>query len=120
MYKITVTLDISAEKLIKALEACEDISTWNKTLSKHEILKRFPDSNACISYQVTTPAGPGDVVSARDFIFIYKAEKRGDEWLQGGSSIEYPPAPKNSKIVRAWNNPGGTFIKEAGDKVITN
>ena len=115
MYRITVTLDISAEKLIEALLACEDISTWNKTLSKHQILKRFPDSNACISYQVTTPAGPGDIVAARDFIFIYKAEKRGDEWFQGGCSVEYPEAPKNSKIVRAWNNPGGTFVKPSGD-----
>jgi len=115
MYKITVTLDIPADKLIQALENCNDISSWNKTLSKHEILKRIPNTNVIISYQVTTPAGPGDIVAARDFIFIYKNEKRGTEWLQGGRSIEYPPAPKVSKIVRAWNNPGGTYIKQSSD-----
>ena len=57
--------------------------------------------------QVTTPAGPGDMVSARDFFMIYKAEKRGDTWMQGGCSIEYPDGPKtDKKNVRAWNYPG--------------
>ena len=55
--------------------------------SYFKILKKFDNTNATISYQVTTPAGPGDMVSARDFFMIYKAEKRGDMWMQGGCSI---------------------------------
>ena len=54
-----------------------------------------------ISYQITTEGG-GGVVSSRDFIFLYKHEMRGDVWIQGGESIDYP-GPKNSKIVR-WGN----------------
>ena len=99
MYKITVTIDVSPEKLIGAFENQKDITKWNTTLSKQEILKQFTNSNAKISYQVTTEAGPGGVVSARDFIFIGKAEKRGNAWMEGGVSIEYP-GPKTSKIVR--------------------
>ena len=114
MFKITVTLDIPANKLIKALEACEDLSTWQKTLAKHEILKKIPNSKAVISYQVTTPNGPGDIVAARDFIVIYKMETRNGEWLQAGTSVDYP-GPKSSKIVRAWNYPGGTFIRPTSD-----
>merc|ERR1719433_2471309 len=76
MYRIKVIIDTSAEKLIAAFENSVD------------------NTNATISYQVTTPAGPGDMVSARDFFMIYKAEKRGDMWMQGGCSIEYPDGPK--------------------------
>lgn len=99
MYKITVTIGVAPEKLIGAFENQKDITKWNTTLSKQEILKQFTNSNAKISYQVTTEAGPGGVVSARDFIFIGKAEKRGSAWMEGGVSIEYP-GPKTSKIVR--------------------
>ena len=56
--------------------------------------------------QVTTPAGPSDMVSARDFFMIYKAEKRGDTWMQGGCSIEYPDGPKGQEI---WENNCGFF-----------
>merc|ERR1711997_789670 len=108
MYRIKVIVDVSAEKLINAFENSDDITKWNTTLSKHQILKKFDNTNAAVSYQVTTPAGPGDMVSARDFFMIYKAEKRGDMWMQGGCSIEYPDGPKtSSKNVRAWNYPGG-------------
>ena len=110
MYKITVNIDAAPDKLIRAFENSKDITKWNTTLSKQEILKKFPNSNAKISYQVTTEAGPGGVVSARDFIFIGKAEKRGNTWMEGGVSVEYP-GPKTSKIVRAWNYPGGQLVR---------
>ena len=109
MYKITVTIDAAPEKLIKAFESSKDITKWNTTLSKQEILKTF-SNGAKISYQVTTEAGPGGVVSARDFIFIGKSEKRGNTWMEGGVSVEYP-GPKTSKIVRAWNHPGGQLVR---------
>jgi hypothetical protein len=53
-----------------------------------------------ISYQVTTEAGPGGVVSARDFIFIFKSDFKGAAFVQGGCSVDYP-GPKDSKIVRS-------------------
>lgn len=110
MYRIKVVVDVAPEKLINAMETSKNITEWNTTLTKHEVLKAFDNCNAKISYQVTTEAGPGGMVSARDFIFLYKYEKRGNEWMQGGVSVDYP-GPKSSKIVRAWNNPGGQFIR---------
>ena len=84
-------------------------------------MKEFDQlTNAKISYQVTTEAGPGGMVAARDFIYLYKHEKRGEEWMQAGLSIEYPegPAPNTtSKIVRAWNHPGGVYIRPMNGKV---
>lgn len=110
MYKISVIIDAAPDKLIKAFENSKDITKWNTTLSKQEILKKFDKSNAKVTYQVTTEAGPGGVVSARDFIFIAKSEKRGNTWMEGGVSVEYP-GPKTSKIVRAWNHPGGQLVR---------
>merc|ERR1719225_1216404 len=67
MYRIKVTINTSAEKLIAAFENSDDITKWNTTLSQHKILKKFDNTNATISYQVTTPAGPGDMVSSGFF-----------------------------------------------------
>ena len=71
----------------------------------HHILynsfQRLSDKVA-ISYQVTAEGGPGGVVSARDFIFIFKNEYNGDAYVQGGCSVDFP-GPKSSKIVR-WDN----------------
>ena len=53
MYRIKVIIDTSAEKLIAAFENSDDITKWNTTLSKHQILKKFDNTNATISYQVT-------------------------------------------------------------------
>ena len=114
MYKVQVILDISPEKLIKTMENQKDLTSWNTTLTEHKCLKEFENSTARISYQVTTEAGPGGVVSARDFIYIYKSDYRGKDWMQGGVSVEYP-GPKSSKIVRAWNHPGGQFIRPCKD-----
>ena len=52
MYRIKVIIDASAEKLIAAFENSDDITKWNTTLSKHQILKKFDNTNATISYQV--------------------------------------------------------------------
>ena len=76
MYKISVIIDAAPDKLIKAFENSKDITKWNTTLSKQETLKKFDKSNAKITYQVTTEAGPGGVVSARDFIFIAKSSEK--------------------------------------------
>ena len=43
-------------------------------------------------------------------IIIFRGTK-GDAYIQAGCSIEYPGAPQDSKIVRAWNGPGGYMVK---------
>ena len=58
MYRIKVIIDTSAEKLIAAFENSDDITKWNTTLSKHQILKKFDNTNATISYQVTRGPKP--------------------------------------------------------------
>ena len=95
------------------MENTKDLTSWNNTLTKHEILKEFPNSTVKISYQITTEAA-GGMVSARDFIFIYKSARKDNEWMEGGCSVDYP-GPKEKKIVRAWNYPGGQFIRPTSD-----
>ena len=36
---------------------------------------------------------------------------KGEVFISAGCSIDYPDAPQDSKIVRAWNGPGGQMIK---------
>ena len=98
---------------MNALENSKDLTQWNTTLTKHEMIKEF-DNGVKISYQVTTEAGPGGVVSARDFVLIYRYGRKGNEWMQGGCSVDYP-GPKSSKYVRAWNGPTGQFIRPTSD-----
>ena len=94
MYKIKIVLEVSLEKLVKAFDASQaDVTKWNKTLAKHEIVKTF-ENGAKIFYQVTPANGPGDMVSARDWFMISKAGMRGNVWFQGGCSVEYPEGPK--------------------------
>jgi len=112
VYRIVLVIDCPPEKLIKGLESCKDLTSWNNTLTKHEILKEFPN-NVRISYQITTEAA-GGMVSARDFIFIYKNDRRNNVWMEGGCSVDYP-GPKDKKIVRAWNYPGGQFVRPTSD-----
>jgi len=115
VYRITISVDCPPEKLIKGFEDCKDLTTWNTTLTRHEVLKNL-DNGTKVSYQVTAEAGPGGVVSARDFILISKIGRKGKEWLQGGCSVNYTePENKNAKNVRAWNGPGGTFVRHTSD-----
>ena len=65
----------------------------------------------CITYQVTAAAGPGDIVSSRDFVLVIKAGYKGDIYLRAGCSIDYPAKPETSNVVRAWNGPTGITIK---------
>ncbi len=63
-----------------------------------------------ISYQVTAEGG-GGIVSSRDFILVFKSDYKDGAYVQGGCSVEYPGAPKSSKIVRAWNGPGAQVVR---------
>ncbi len=52
-------------------------------------------------FQVTAEGGPGGVVSARDFVFVYRTGRREDgSFVQAGCSVDIPGAPKDKKIVR--------------------
>jgi len=114
IYRITAIIDCDAEKLINKLKDSSDLTSWNKTLTKHEIIRNVTDE-VTISYQVTAAGGPGDIVSARDFILIFKLGFKDDIFVQAGCSIDYPDGPKNSKVVRAWNGPTGTVVKPLPD-----
>ena len=108
IYRIKIEVDCPPEKLIRALDS-HDLTTWNKSLAKHEVIKEFPNG-VKISYQVTPESGPGGVVSSRDFILAYKQVHKGNEWMEGGCSVDYP-GPTSSKFVRAWNGPTGQYVR---------
>ena len=99
--------------MIRALENSHDLTTWNKSLVKHEIIKEFANG-VKVSYQVTPESGPGGVISSRDFILVVKQGRKGNEWMEGGCSVDYP-GPENTKFVRAWNGPTGQFVRPLQD-----
>ena len=113
IYRIKIEVDCPPEKLIGALENSHDLTTWNKSLVKHEIIKEFPNG-VKVSYQVTPESGPGGVISSRDFILVVKQGRKGNEWMEGGCSVDYP-GPESSKFVRAWNGPTGQFVRPLQD-----
>ena len=43
-------------------------------------------------------------------IFSFRGYK-GDDYFIAGCSIEHPDIPKDKKIVRAWNGPGGQMVR---------
>ena len=71
--------------------------------------------DVAITYQVTAAAGPGDIVSARDFVLVMKSGTKDDIFARAGCSIEHPSRPEDAKIVRAWNGPTGITIKSLPD-----
>ena len=55
------------------------------------------------------------MVSARDFIYLYKIGYEGQSWLMGGRSVEYSEAPPSNGIVRAINGPGLQMVTPLED-----
>ncbi|XP_059089421.1 stAR-related lipid transfer protein 3-like [Tigriopus californicus] len=109
IYRVKAKMEIAPAKLIEHLKDTEKMCEWNTTLTEHKLLRKLNDKVA-ISYQVTAAGGPNGVVSARDFIFIFKNEYKGDAYVQGGCSVDIP-GPKSSKVVRAWNGPGAQIVR---------
>lgn len=109
IYRIKAVIDVAPSTLINALKDMSKQTSWNKTLTKMSVLSDVSD-DVKVTYQVTTEGG-GGIVSARDFVLVVKRGYKGDAFVQAGCSIEYPGAPKDSKIVRAWNGPGGQMVK---------
>ena len=64
-----------------------------------------------MTYQVTAAGGPGDIVSSRDFVLVFKSAYRGDVYVQAGRSIDMPGSPTTPKAVRAENGPTGTVVR---------
>ena len=53
-------------------------------ITVHPVLNfEVMDDGVKISYQITKEAGPGGIVSSRDFILIYKIGRKGNGWMQG-------------------------------------
>jgi len=107
IYRITAIIDCDAKKLSQKLADTRDLTTWNKTLVKHQQIKKVNDQ-VNVTYQVTAGQGP---VSSRDFVLVFKSEWRGDVFVQAGRSVEWPNAPTSKGAVRAENGPTGTVVK---------
>jgi len=112
--RITGVLDCDTKKLAAKLADTHDLTNWNKTLIKHEILKKVNDE-VTVTYQVTAGGGPGDIVSSRDFVLVFKSAWKDDCFVQAGRSIDMPGAPTTPKAVRAENGPTGTVIRALPD-----
>ena len=110
IYRVKAVIDVSAEKLIPALKDIPNSTKWNKTLTKCQVVSELSE-DIKVTYQVTSEGG-GGLVSARDFVLVVKQGYKGKDYLQAGCSIEHPDVPKDKKIVRAWNGPGGQLVRE--------
>ena len=93
-----------------ALKDIPNSTKWNKTLTKCQVVNELSE-DIKVTYQVTSEGG-GGLVSARDFVLVVKQGYKGKDYLQAGCSIEHPDVPKDKKIVRAWNGPGGQLVRE--------
>lgn len=62
-----------------------------------------------------TTAAAGGMVSARDFVYLYKLDHDGQSWVMAGRSVEYSEAPVASGIVRAVNGPGLQMVTPLED-----
>lgn len=108
MYRVKARIECQKEKLIARLRDVTKLLDWNDTLKEFKVLREI-DSDTYVSYQVTTEGG-GGLVASRDFILTFKCGFFGDAYLQAGASLDYD-YPKDPKIVRAWNEPGGQCIR---------
>ena len=70
IYKIKAIIDVAPEKLVDAFKDVSKAPSWNKTLTKCEVLSEISD-DVKVTYQVTTEGG-GGLVSARDFVLVVK------------------------------------------------
>ena len=70
IYRIKAVIDVAPATLIDALKDTGKQTSWNKTLTKVEVLSEIND-DVKVTYQVTTEGG-GGIVSARDFVLVIK------------------------------------------------
>eukprot|EP00088_Acartia_fossae_P016091 TRINITY_DN18977_c0_g1_i1.p1 TRINITY_DN18977_c0_g1~~TRINITY_DN18977_c0_g1_i1.p1 ORF type:complete len:219 (+),score=49.15 TRINITY_DN18977_c0_g1_i1:214-870(+) len=110
IYRCRGKISMPKKLLEDALKDTDNVMSWNTTLSETKVLKRISD-DVVISYQVTAEAA-GGMVSARDFVYGSKVGSTdgGATFVMGGKSVDFPDAPKSSKIVRAVNGPGCQMV----------
>jgi len=111
IYRGKGRINIPKALLIDALTDTDKVKNWNQTLQETKVLKKLNDTYA-ITYQITAEAA-GGMVSSRDFVYGSKIGSTGpnDEvFVMGGRSVDFPGAPKTSKIVRAINGPGCQMV----------
>ena len=70
IYRVNAVIDVAPEKLIATLKDVSNSTKWNTTLTKCEIVSELSE-DVKVSYQVTAE-GAGGLVSARDFVLIFK------------------------------------------------
>jgi len=112
VYRCKAKVKMPLKTLANAIKDCDKVTEWNNTLTESKSLKKLNDK-VMISYQVTTEGG-GGLVSSRDFVYGSKADyiegPHGEVFVMGGKSVDFPDAPKSSKIVRAINGPGCQMV----------
>ena len=70
IYRIKAVIDVAPATLINSLKDIKHQTSWNKTLTKLDVLAEVSD-DVKVTYQVTTEGG-GGIVSARDFVLVIK------------------------------------------------
>lgn len=112
VYRCKAKVKMTVKALADLIKDCDTVTKWNQTLTESRTLKKLTD-DTMISYQVTSEGG-GGLVSARDFVYGSKAKyidgPHGEIFVMGGKSVDFPDAPKNSKLVRAINGPGCQMV----------
>jgi len=111
IYRCRGKIDMPKQLLVDHIRDTDNVKSWNQTLQETKILKKISD-DIIISYQVTAEAA-GGMVSSRDFVYGSKCGTtgaNGEIFVMGGKSVDFPDAPKTSKIVRAINGPGCQLV----------
>ena len=70
IYRIKAVIDVAPATLINSLKDIKHQTSWNKTLTKLDVLAEV-SNDVKVTYQVTTEGG-GGIVSARDFVLVIK------------------------------------------------
>lgn len=112
IYRGKSKINISPKALAEVLKNTDTVKEWNTTLAEAKTLIKLDDKHQ-ITYQVTQDSA-GGLVSSRDFVygskFDYTSGPTGEIFVMGGKSVDYPDAPKVSKIVRAINGAGCQMV----------
>ena len=95
------------------------MDSWDKTFSKHEVVKEFPEENGIIKvieyFFIKFPLmmDDRDLVEEKKIWKEYNGNK--NNYLSISKSIEYPSIPPKKKIIRAEMIFSGVYLRE--DKI---
>jgi hypothetical protein len=91
-------------KKMFGIEEFEKVPEWNTTHAFTQIFQKL-DPETHIAYQVTTPTGPGGIVSARDVTVLRREKWVDGKFILGNASIKLDQVPPQKNIVRAEGFP---------------